>query len=109
MTATLEYQLSTEPQTRVRIPIEARTEAEKLLAKAHPLSGGQIDVTNQYVGVPLVVDVLGAYRARTLKLDPALDILTLNIAEQILTRGRQTQMLDSVTDAHDRVREVYFK
>ena len=106
---TLEYQLSTEPQTRVRIPIEAKTEAEKLLAKAHPLSGGEIDTTNQYIRVPLVMDVLGAYRARTLKLDPALDILALNIAEQILTSDGQMQMLGSVTAAQDRVRKTHFR
>jgi len=54
------------------------------------------------------MEVLGAYRARTLKLNPALDILALNIAEQILTRDGQMQMLQPVTVAQDRVRQNYF-
>ena len=55
--ATLEYQLSTEPQTRVQIPVEANTEAERLLAIANPLMGGKIDTSSQY-GIPLVLTVL---------------------------------------------------
>ena len=106
--ATLEYQLSTEPQTRVTIPLEAKTEAEQLLFNANPLAGGIIPTDNQYVGVPLVMEVLVAYRAKKLALDPALDILALNIAEQILTREGQMQRLHSITVAQDRVRKTYF-